>query len=563
MTNARPNSLPEVEVDVVAVGAGPGGLIAALRSTSRGYQSLIVEKSPYVGGTSAKSFGALWFADNPMQRALGLKDSIAEGLDYLQAAVGDAGPASTRTRQEAYLTGGQCMLSYLESIGLRFIIDHYPDYYPELVGSKADGRMLNSPLFDARALGDWQGWIRQPEHFPLGVLMGSIGDVKKVAYGMTSVKAAAVATGMLLSSYWTKLRGIKPLTLGSAYIGQLLLAAQQMSVPIRLNTKMEGFLVDDGNVVGIIAHTGLGSMKIRARRGVLLDCGGFAHNQQLRDKFGPHPASTAWSLTVAEDVGDAYTHATDLGAAVDNLDEAYWFPLLVGATGQPELFFAERHQPHTMIVDWSGARFTNEASNYMAVGRAMYHRESSVTAVPAWFILDSWHRNRFSLGSCLPRVQPTAWIKSGPLKKADSIGALADMCGIDRHGLESQVARFNDMAHRGVDDDFHRGESAYDRVYGDPSVKPNPCLGPIDDPPYYAVQVVPGDLGMAGGLLTNEHGAVLSTDGTVINGLYACGTAAASVMGRVYAGGGISLGQSSAFGFLAAEHMCSSGADGM
>ena len=549
--------MDETTVDVLSVGSGPGGLIAATVARRQGLESLVVEKSRYVGGTSTQSFGALWFADNPRQRDAGRRDSVEDALTYLESIVGDAGPATGRARQEAYLREGLRLLAYLEALGVEFVpVRHYPDYYAERPGGVTEGRILNSPLFDARRLGPWRGWVRPRERLPLGMVVGSIEEFKAMALAATSIKAAGSAARTFARGCLLKARGVRPLVLGAAYIGQLLLVAQREQVPIWRESPMRELLVSGDRVVGAVVERDGRPVTVRARRGVLLNTGGFARNLELREKFGPHPASVSWTSMIPEDTGDGYRVATDLGAATSNLDEAYWLPMLLGPDGEPQLFLTERHQPHSLIVDGSGARYADEAADYMALGKAMYARHRQTPAIPSWLIIDSRHRARYPLGFVMPRVEPKAWLRSGYLRRADSIGALADACGIDRPGLEAQVERFNEMAGRGVDEDFHRGESHYDRVYGDPTVRPNPCLGAVARPPFYAAQVVPGDLGMAGGVVTDEHGAVLREDRTRIPGLYACGTTAASAMGRVYAGGGISLGQSSVFGFLAAEQMC-------
>jgi 3-oxosteroid 1-dehydrogenase len=246
------------------------------------------------------------------------------------------------------------------------------------------------------------------------------------------------------------------------------------------------------------------------------------------------------------------------------MDEYYWYPTAIDPAGRPGtagaraggmLVEPERHMPHSIIVDSSGARYMNEASDYMRIGRAMYERHRTVDAIPSWLIIDRRHRLRYPFGLSGPGPTPRAWFKSGFMFKARRLEELANACEIDRAGLIRTVGHFNAMAAAGVDEDFGRGASAYDRRYGDPAA-PNPCLGPISAPPYYAVRVFPGDVGCAGGLLTDDRARVLragNRPGTPIDGLYACGTTAASVMGRVYPGGGVSIGQSMAFGFLAAE----------
>jgi 3-oxosteroid 1-dehydrogenase len=324
-------------------------------------------------------------------------------------------------------------------------------------------------------------------------------------------------------------------------------------VAISRRTALRELLVEDGRVVGVRATRDGSEIAIRARHGVLLNAGGFARNPELRERFGPHPASTDWTATIPGDTGDAFTAATAIGAATTNLDAYYWVPGLMDKDGHSEIFIAERAQPHTILVDATGARFADEAKSYMELGNDQYARTPA--AVPAYLVLDTQHRNRYLLGQTLPRVSPKAWLASGHLTRADTLADLAHACGIDPHGLEKTVERFNRMALAGVDEDFERGNTAHDRVYGDPKHRPNPCLGTIEKPPFYAARMFPTDVGCAGGLHTDEHARVLSTDGGPIPGLYASGTTAASAMGNVYAGGGQSLGQSSVFGLIAAEQI--------
>lgn len=543
-------------VDVLCVGSGPGSLVGALRAKAKGLEPLVIEQSRYVGGTSTQSFGALWFPGNHRQRERGQDDSVEDGLLYLTSVVGEAGPSANRARQEAYLRGGLRMLRFLGDCGLTFVqVADYPDYFAEAPGGRSSGRILNSPMIDARRLGPWRDWVRPRRPLPLNLIVPTIEEFKYLGRAATSPRAAVKASRTVFRSSWLKLRGARPLVMGAAYIGQLLLATQQAQIRVERNTSLIDLLVENDRVVGARVERAGRQFEIRARRGVLLNTGGFAHNGELREKFGPHPASTDWTWTIEEDRGDAVRVATALGAATSNLDEAYWLPMLIGASGGTELFLAERHQPHSLMVDASGARYTDEAADYMSLGRAMYDRHLVAPAVPSWLIVDSQHRRRYPLASTMPRIRPNKWIESGYLKEAGTIADLANACGIEPANLERTVSRFNDLGRRGVDEDFGRGSTLYDRVYGDPTHLPNPCLGTVERPPFYAAQVVPGDIGMAGGLVTDEHGAVLREDGTRIPALFACGTAAASAMGRVYAGGGISLGQSSVFGFLATEFM--------
>jgi 3-oxosteroid 1-dehydrogenase len=187
----------------------------------------------------------------------------------------------------------------------------------------------------------------------------------------------------------------------------------------------------------------------------------------------------------------------------------------------------------------------------------MYEQHNDrVSHIPATFIMDQRYRNKYIFGTLFPRQPlPKNYLESGYFKQADTLEELAIQCGIDPQGLVETVERFNRFARAGVDEDFGRGNSAYDRYYGDPTVKPNPCLAPIEQPPFYGVQMVPGDLGTKGGLVVDEYARVLRGNGTPITGLYAIGNTSASVMGNTYPGAGSTIGPAMTFGYVAAKHL--------
>ncbi|HEX6389542.1 MAG TPA: FAD-dependent oxidoreductase [Solirubrobacteraceae bacterium] len=546
----------EEEVDVLVVGSGGGGLAASIRARAAGLDTLVVEKDRVVGGTTALSHGGIWLPANPLMLEAGLHDSVEDGLTYMQAVVGDQGPATSPARQAAFIRGGQRLIRFLRDEGVPFrLVSEYPDYYPESPGGRNDGRMLSTPLLDARRLGAWHDLPRSRPPLPAGVVMSSVEQFIALLNIGRSRKAKLDVAKIFASSITLRLRGIKPLVMGQSYVGHLLAAAQRRGVRIATGTRMRELVVEDGRVVGIRAERNGETLTIRSRHGVVLAAGGFARNRALRDKFGPQPASADWTAVIQGDTGDPFLAATAIGAATSNLDKAYWLPGLMDERGVAQIFIAERVAPHSILVDSSGARFTNEAKSYVELGNDQYARNETVPAIPAYLVVDAQHRRRTPLGQVLPGMTPRAWLKSGHLKRAGTLRELAESCGIDPHGLERTVARFNQLARAGVDEDFGRGDSAYDRVYGDPDHGPNTCLGAIEEAPFYAAKMYPTDVGMAGGLLTDERAQVLAEDGPPIEGLYACGTSAASCAGDVYPGGGASLAQSSAFGFIAAEQM--------
>ncbi|WP_063047008.1 FAD-binding protein [Nocardia pseudovaccinii] len=542
------------EVDVIVVGSGCGGLIAGLAAKAAGLNPIVLEKSGVAGGTTAYSHGAVWVPDNPLMRRAGVKDSVEDGVRYLQDVVGDQGPATSITRQEAYVRGGSRMLEFLLSEGVPLAITpDYPDYHPEAVGSHTQ-RIVGTPWLDARELGAWQDLPRPRPDITAGMVLASIPEFRSVLNAGVSWEARFKALGIAARTLKWRLAGVKPLIMGQSYIGHLLKVAQRRDLRIALNSSMRELISENGRVTGVIVDQPAGRVAIRARYGVLLASGGFSRNLELRQKFGPHPASTDWTAVNEGDTGDAFLAATALGAATANLDKAFYLPGLMDKDGVCQIFISERVVPGSILVDRSGARFANEAQSYMTLGNEQYARQQTVPAVPAYLIIDAEHRRKWPLGQYPPMVPPRAWLKSGHLVKAGSLRELAIKCGVDPDGLIRTVERFNKMAVNGVDEDFGRGDNAYDRAYGDPTHKgPNPCLGPIEKAPFYAAKMFPTDVGMAGGLLTDEFSRVVGENGAPIEGLYACGTAAASCMGDKYPGGGISLGQSSTFGYIAAE----------
>jgi succinate dehydrogenase/fumarate reductase flavoprotein subunit len=240
-----------------------------------------------------------------------------------------------------------------------------------------------------------------------------------------------------------------------------------------------------------------------------------------------------------------------IGAATALMDEAWWGPVFIDSKGTAQFMLWERSLPYGIIVDQSGQRYMNESASYVDCGHWQYERNEEVPAIPSYLIADARHRKYYPFGTMLPGMTPKEAYESGFMVKADTLAELAQACGIPAENLEATVQRFNEFAANGKDLDFGRGDSAYDRVYSDPSVKPNPNLGEIRQPPFFAVRVWPGDLGTKGGLLTDEHARVLHEDGSVIEGLYAAGNSSASVMGRTYPGPGSTIGPAMVFGMIA------------
>ena len=324
-------------------------------------------------------------------------------------------------------------------------------------------------------------------------------------------------------------------------------------MPVWLNTPMTGLHTQDGRVTGVEVTRDGQAMLIRARRGVLLAAGGFEHNGPMRARYQQPPIGTEWTTGAAGNTGDAILAGAAAGAALDLMDDAWWGPS-IPLSGGPYFCLAERSLPGCILVNGAGQRFVNESAPYVDAVHAMYagHR-AEVPHIPSWLITDQRYRDRYVFAGLPPgRPLPRRWYAAGAVFRAPDLTGLASQVGIDGEALAKTVATFNDFAAAGRDTDFGRGDSAYDRYYSDPRQRPNPCLAPLRQPPFYAIKIVPGDLGTKGGLRTDERARVLRADGSAIPGLYAAGNTSAAVMGHSYAGAGATIGPAMTFGYLAA-----------
>ncbi|MGH3308770.1 MAG: FAD-binding protein, partial [Nocardioides sp.] len=352
---------------------------------------------------------------------------------------------------------------------------------------------------------------------------------------------------------WSILRGRKMYAMGNALAIGLRQGLADAGVPVHYETELTDLLIEDGRVVGVhVVHHG-SPTTIRARRGVILGSGGFEKNLEMREKYQPQPTSVDWTTGSVNNTGGGILAGIAAGAQTDLLDDAWWGPTIPLPSG-PWFCLAERNLPGSIIVNSAGRRFMNEAMPYVEAVHAIYAGEATgVPHVPAWMVIDQRYRNRYLFAGLSPRQPfPGRWYKNGTVKKADTMAELAEEIGVPADALEETVRRFNGFAASGVDEDFHRGESGYDRYYSDPTVRPNPSLHALDRAPYYAVKIVPGDLGTKGGLVTDERARVLRPDGSVIPGLYAAGNVSSAVMGHTYAGPGATIGPALTYGYLAA-----------
>jgi 3-oxosteroid 1-dehydrogenase len=536
--------------DLVIVGSGGGALVAALAAAELGLRPVVVEKQPLVGGSTAMSGGVVWLPNNPLMRSAGVADSHEAGLAYLADVVGDVGPASSPERRETFLTAGSDMVSFLVRMGVRLIrCPGYSDYYPNHKGGNADGRSIEPVPFDARELGDWHDKIMPGMAKYIGLAVKT-NEMRSIQYFNRAPQAFAVAARVWLRTTLARSRGQELLTNGASLIAQLVQALLRRDVPIWTQAAFEDLIVEDGRVAGVRVLRDGSAVLVEARRGVLLAAGGFGHNAAMRRKYsGDQPNEAQWSMANPGDTGEVLDAAIRLGAKTDLMDEAWWLPGPARDLGSNTLGQA-RQRPGAILVDEAGNRFCNEANSYVEVGKAMYARG----AVPAWLIFDEAHRRRYVHTGRRPGRLPRQWIDSGRVRKEGSVAELARKINVDPAALTATIDQFNASAVQGLDPDFGRGQSAYNRCLGDPGYKPNPALGPLSKPPFYATEIYPSDVGTCGGLVTDEHAQVLDEHGSAISGLYATGNITATVLGRTYLGAGASIANTMVFGFVAAHH---------
>ncbi|MGW1952260.1 3-oxosteroid 1-dehydrogenase [Streptomyces sp. NPDC001920] len=550
---ARAADLPLLGTyDVVVVGSGAAGMTAALTAAAQGLSCVVLEKAATFGGSTARSGAGIWIPHNTVILAAGVPDTPAKAAAYLAAVVGPDVPVE---RQRAFLDHGPAMLSFVMAHSpLRFRwMEGYSDYYPELPGGLPNGRSVEPDQLDGNVLGAELARLNPPYMaLPPGMVVFS-ADYKWLALAAVSAKGAAVAAECLARGTAAALRGEKPLTMGQSLAAGLRAGLRSAGVPVWLGTPLTDLYVEGGAVSGAVVTRDGAPALVRARRGVIVGSGGFEHNAAMRERYQRQPIGTDWTVGAKENTGDGIRAGHRIGAALGLMDDAWWGPA-IPLPGQPYFCLAERTLPGGLLVDAAGARFVNEAAPYSDVVHTMYDVHDTSPAIPSWLIVDQNYRNRYLFKDVLPTLPlPAGWYDSGAAHKAWTLDALARSIGVPAAALRTTVDRFNGQARQGEDPDFHRGDSAYDHYYTDPSVRPNSCLAPLWLPPYHAFRIVPGDLGTKGGLLTDARARVLREDGSVIRGLYAAGNASAAVMGRSYAGAGSTIGPAMTFGYIAAR----------
>lgn len=543
-------------VDLIVIGSGAAGMTAALTAAIEGLQVLLVEKEARLGGTTAISAGSLWIPNS--HHAPGDADTPEQARRYMDATVG--GHASEAMKL-AFLMRGPEMVRFLadHSQVAFHAYEYLPDYLQGHEGATLRGRGLGALAFDGRALGDKLDWLAPP--LPeFTILGGMMVDRKDIAHLLNAggsarsfVHAARIVTRYCLDRIFHG-RATR-LVMGNALVARLLASLLDLGVTIIRDAQVDALEMEEGHVVGVTMN----GRTVRARKGVVLATGGFSHDPGLRQAMFPKPLAE-YSAVPQGNAGDGIRLGLAAGGQLGETgaDPAFWAPASVrrrqdGTMAVFPHFVMDRGKPGVIAIGRDGRRFVNEGASYQLFVEAMYARPEST--MPAHLVCDSTFLRNYGLGMVHPRKRNLkTFIDEGYIREAPTIGQLAGMIGVDPANLEESVARMNGFALTGEDLEFGKGNDAFSRNLGDPSHGPNPCLGAIATPPFYALAIHPADIATATGLVTDEHARVLDAERRPIGGLYAAGNDMHSVMGGVYPGPGSTLGPAMTFGYVAARH---------
>lgn len=532
-----------MEHDVVILGTGAAGLTAAITAADHGASVGLYEKGEVVGGTTGLSGGIVWVPNNHLMAEAGIADSRGDALAYLSALSNGYIQSDLAA---ALVDAGPEMIRFIEErTGLRFkIVPGYSDYHPEHPGGKPEGgRSLEAELISWASLGPWRDRVANNGRMaPILLSETPLG-------GATELPSMQVIGERAAADLYS---------LGPGLVGGLLAACLERGIEPVCGARAEQLVIESDRVVGVVVN----GETVRARRAVVIATGGFEWDTVMAREFlrGPmsHPAG------IPTNTGDGQKMAMAVGASMGNMREAWWVPVIdipgnerYGAK-RPSLVLNERTNPRSLMVNRTGRRFCNEATNYNALGGA-FHQFDPVTFeylnLPCWLIFDHAYKLRYPVAGIPPGADHPDWIVQG-----SSAAALAAKLGIDGVALAETIERFNGFARQGIDPDFHRGESAYDTFNGDRRLEGVlATLGPLDEPPYYAVEIHSGSLGTKGGPRTDGEGRVLDQSGRTLPGLFAAGNAMAGVTGMVYGGAGGTLGPAMTFGYLAGRAAATDG----
>jgi succinate dehydrogenase/fumarate reductase flavoprotein subunit len=561
------NTTTTIECDVLVIGSGAGGLSTAITARKAGLDVIVAEKEPLLGGTTAFSGGVLWVPGSPYGRQQNPHDTREAARDYLKRETGeffDAGAVDT------FLDHAPAMVEWFErETRVKFVPTLYPDYHPTGPGGVDVGRSILAAPFDIRELGADMARLRPPLKTItfIGMMFNSSNADLKHFFNATKSLESFWYVCKRLATHIKELalyrRGIH-VTSGNALAARLAKSALDLGVPIWTSSPAKRLVTEQGSVRGAVLMRDGAETIVRARHAVVLACGGFPHDRARIGKAYPHLARGGehHSPTPTGNTGDGITLGEDAGARFDIRfkSTSAWMPVsrVPNGDGSYGVFphLLDRYKPGIIGVTRHGKRFCNESESYHDVGAAMIEACRGEKETAMWLVCDQAALSKYGLGYVKPAPMPVGkFLRNGYLFKGRTLAELGTACGIDGAQLERTVAEYNVGAAQGEDRQFGRGTTSFNRYLADAAHKPNPCVAPLTRGPFYAVKVFMGDLGTFDGLSTTPEGQVLSTRGTVIDGLYAVGNDRASMMGGNYPGAGITLGPNMTFGWIAGRHI--------
>lgn len=561
------------ELDVVVVGSGLGGMTSALCLKELGIDKVeIIEKASKFGGASGVSGGGIWIPNNHYAKACGAEDSTEKAAEYLNNTITEG--TVPQELIDTYIKKAPEMLKFVtdKAKEVQYIsLEAYPDYYMDNPGAMAGHRSLEPEPINITELGEDMPRLQETHH--MMYLFNRIGFTQVEGHHLV-VRTPGWWKIMLklvfqhiLEIPWRMMNNTKRakrLACGSAGTARMFLALKNRGIKIAYDCALEDLITDEaGKVIGLKAKENGKSINIKANKGVILAAGGYEYNQQLREKYLPQPTNAEWSGSgIRSNTGDALLASQKLGAKLRLMNGAWWCTTMKAPDDPaPRLAIMEKSLPGSCVVNMAGKRIANESQNYMAYQTALFASHSAENPnVPAYMVFDKRFRDSYIVGPLLDaqsrpdKAIPKDYFENGFLAIENSIDALADKLGIDKAGLNDTINKMNEYGKTGKDLEFGRGDTAYDRYYGDVTISPNPCLHAIDQAPFYAIRIDPGDFGTHGGMDTNVNAQVLKEDNQAIEGLYAIGNCAAAILPN-YPGPGATLGPAMTFGYQAARHI--------